>query len=112
MSFSLDDNSLNRDIILKKRIEIQTVFDNGKFDRRKEITLIYMESNSEKVGFFVHRHSGKAHDRVKYKRWLREIYRTNKEHFKGYQIIFLVRKPIRQSFQELKSSILDKALSL
>ena len=112
MPFSLDDNSLSRDIILKKRISIQTVFDTGKFDRRKEITLIYIESNSEKVGFFVHRHSGKAHDRVKYKRWLREIYRTNKSHFKGLKIIFLVKRPIKISFNELKSTILSKPLSL
>jgi ribonuclease P protein component len=104
------DNTLPKSIILRRRLEIKDLFDTGKFDRRKSVTLIFKESEQSMVGFFVSRRCGKAHDRNKIKRWLREIYRCNKENFKGYKVIFLVNRPLHLTFDQLQQKILEKPI--
>jgi ribonuclease P protein component len=110
MSLRVTDNTLDKDIILRRRLEITHIFDTGTFDRRQGLTLIFKESEQSMVGFFVSKRSGKAHERNKIKRWLREIYRCNKSHFKGFTVIFLVQKPLKLSFNEFRSRILEKPL--
>ncbi len=111
MSDSVLDNTLPKDIILRSKLEVTDLFDSGTFDRRKSVTLIFKESEQTMVGFFVSKRCGKAHDRNKIKRWLREIYRCNKNQFIGFKLIFLVNRPLRISFEEFRKIILSKALS-
>lgn len=110
MSLRVTDNTLPKDIILRRRLEIKEIFDSGVFDRRRGLTLICKESEQSMVGFFVSKRCGKAHERNHIKRWLREIYRCNKNHFEGFKVIFLVQRPLNLTFGELRSVILDKAL--
>ena len=108
MSFSDDSETLSKDLILHKNIDIKDIFKNGHFIRTKYLSLHYLASDHEKVAFVISRRAGKAHRRNKIKRWLREIYRKNKQHFIGIRIIFYVKKPVNATYHQLKDEILSK----
>lgn len=105
------DQTLPKEIILKQRVEIQDIFDQGTFERRKWVTIVALKSDTEKVGFFVHRRCGNAVTRNRIKRWLREIYRTHKSHFTGYKIIFVVKRPLDFDYHDLLQAITDRPVS-
>jgi ribonuclease P protein component len=105
-----EDGRLPKYLVLKKRIEIKDIFNNGQFDRRKHVFVYKLPSTNNKIGFFVNRRCGNAVARNKIKRWLREIYRLNKSHFEGYHVVLYVKKPISYDYNDLKIDILSKPL--
>lgn len=104
------DERLPKHLILKKRNEIREIFESGKFERRKHVYIYTLPSESEMVGFFVNRRCGNAVKRNQIKRWLREVYRKNKNHFQGYKVILYVKKPISYTYHDLVVDILEKPL--
>lgn len=108
----LKDNSLPKSLVLRSKKDIREIFENGTYKRLKIVTLVYMKTELQKAGFFVTKRHGNAVRRNKVKRWLREIYRTNKDKFSGYSIVFLVNKPIQFDFNDLSLDILNRDLNL
>jgi ribonuclease P protein component len=110
MVLDSNNNRLPKSIVIRRQTEIELLFKVGKSDRLRHITLVYKKSDSEQVGFFVGKRCGAAHERIKIKRWLREIYRTHKDKFINYTILFVCKKPMTCTFFELQDSILKKEL--
>jgi ribonuclease P protein component len=108
MSFLDDTETLPKDLILHKDIEIKEIFKSGHFIRTKYLSMHYLASDDEKVAFVISKRAGKAHRRNRIKRWLREIYRKNKQHFVGIRVIFYVKKPVDAGYEQLKDEILSK----
>ena len=107
MTLTLDNERLEKDLILSRQSEIRELFDRGKRIKSKYILIYYDKAPAEQVGFFVQKKSGNSPKRNLYKRWLREIYRRNKSHFTGLKLIFYVHKPLNISYHELADDILS-----
>ena len=110
MSELHSDNTLPKSMILRSKDEVKSLFDQGTFKRLKFVTLIFMKTELQKVGFFVTKRHGNAVRRNKVKRWLREIYRMNKNRYTGYTVVFLVNRPSRFSYNELSDDVLSGEL--
>jgi len=80
----LKENSLKKNLILKKRSDIVEVLKNGKRFERGSVRIIILKDKpaSLKIAFLVSKRLGrKAVLRNKVKRWFREIFRTHKQYF-------------------------------
>jgi ribonuclease P protein component len=96
---------------LKQSKEFKAVFQQC---RKLEDSMLafYVQFNEDaglrKFGVSLSRALGKAYLRNRLKRRLREIYRVEKEHFRGgYQVILVPRRgSARRTFDELKKSFL------
>jgi ribonuclease P protein component len=89
----MKENSLNKNLILKKRDDIALVLKKGKrFDHGciKLILLPDTETPFIKIAFLVSKKLGrKAVLRNKIKRWMREIFRVNKKYFPDHLRIIM-----------------------
>jgi len=65
--------------ILRKRKEINEVFEKGHIWNGKYLKCLYIKSNHRKVGFIVSKRHGNAVRRNHAKRMMREIYRKNRQ---------------------------------
>jgi len=89
---ALSENTLKRHEILKSRERISRILRQGRRYHGEHVTLYCMPS--EKMGFavLVKKNSGKPYQRNKVKRWVREIYRMEKDNFPApCDIIILVQ---------------------
>lgn len=80
--------------LLKNR-DFKNVYEKGKVATSPSLILFYNknEIGINRVGFSISKKKGKAHERNKYKRILREIYTKHlNEIKKSYDFILLVRK--------------------
>jgi ribonuclease P protein component len=102
------NETLPRKLILKRKLEIREIFERGSFEKKRFVFIYTLDSEENKVGFFVNKKVGNAVARNKAKRWLREIYRKNKTHFDGKKTIFYIKRPLRCSFLQLSQDILGK----
>lgn len=87
----------------------------GSNSYKKASLIIYYKKNSfnqSRIGIAVPKKVGKAHDRNRLKRLIREFFRTSDYKFLGYDILFVVswsRNLIGESDQ-VKEEILNKNL--
>ncbi|MBU4485999.1 MAG: ribonuclease P protein component [Candidatus Delongbacteria bacterium] len=89
----MKENSLEKNLILKKRNDIAETLKSGKRFNHGTIRIILLtnpEIKKFKVAFLVSKRLGrKSVLRNKIKRWFREIFRQNKKYFPDHvQIIF------------------------
>ena len=96
---------------LKKNKEFKKVYDNGKSYATRNLviySLSYEKGKKNRYGLSVSRKIGNAVVRNKLKRRLREIIRDfeKEKDFKGYDIIFIARKPVvKLDYQFLKKDV-------
>ncbi|PNR94629.1 ribonuclease P protein component [Petrotoga sp. 9PWA.NaAc.5.4] len=110
----MENNKFSKKERIRYQKDIKKVFEKG--DRLINIyfVAVYLKNglNYSRIAIVVRKKFGKANQRNKIKRYVREIYRTNKSEFpKGYDLIFLPRKYLSDNFNnisyaELRESIL------
>jgi ribonuclease P protein component len=96
---------------LKKNKEFKKVYENGKSYATRNLVIYclnYEKGKKNRYGLSVSKKIGNAVVRNKLKRRLREIIREfeKEKEFKGYDIIFIARKPVIQiGYQHLKRDV-------
>ena len=83
--------------MLKKNYEFKTVLSKGKFFIGKEIEIFLLKNNQKRnlLGIAVGTKNGKAFQRNKAKRLIREAYKNLEEKIiNGYSIVVLLKKDI------------------
>ena len=83
--------TLPKDLILKKKIEIETVLHSGKRIPGKIFNTFIYSSGRTRVAFLVSKKIGNAVQRNRMKRLLREAYRLNRVLFEGEEVIFSIK---------------------
>lgn len=78
---------------LKQQV-VKQLFAKGNRFHCGQLTIIYLRSNKQAVGFVASKKIGCAVERNKVKRRIREAYRMNKEIFRGLQVIFYAQHPL------------------
>lgn len=113
---SLTDFSLPRHERLRLRKDFDRVFRNGKVLQSDLFTVICVknELTHNRIAVVVRKKFGKAHDRNKIRRWLKEAYRHMKNDIaRGYDIVVLPRKALSEIFKKTSyHSIESELLSL
>ncbi|WP_022854886.1 ribonuclease P protein component [Thermodesulfobacterium thermophilum] len=102
---------------LTKNLEFQKVFKYGKKVWIDSLLLILYAPNEvglRRLGIVVSKKIGKATKRNKVKRWIREIFRKNKELFpEGCDFIIIPHPKIGElSFSEVRAKVLEKLVEL
>jgi ribonuclease P protein component len=96
---------------LKKNKEFKKVYENGKSYATRNLVIYclnYEKGKKNRYGLSVSTKIGSAVVRNKLKRRLREIIREfeKEKEFKGYDVIFIARKPVVQiNYQHLKRDV-------
>lgn len=109
----MKENSLEKNLILKKRIEIADTLKRGKRFECRSIRIILLpnpELKKFKVAFLVSKRLGRESVlRNKIKRWFREIFRLNKKYFPDQvQIIMTSQKQYSElDFSSLTNDFLE-----
>ena len=98
---------LRKNEILRGRNSFSNVFKKGKLISGKYSSILYIKSDSSKVGFVVSKRIKKAVTRNRQKRLLREIYRLNKNRIPGFYHIVLLAKGKTDDFFVLSEDILN-----
>ncbi len=109
------DQTFRKKERLRLRKDFDRVFKEGKVVQNDYLVMLYRKNGLgySRIGIVVKRRFGKAHDRNRIKRWIREIYRRWKMEFpEGYDYVFLTRKKLSDEFEdtnfwEIKEKIHD-----
>jgi ribonuclease P protein component len=98
---------LTKSEILCGKDNFNKVFEFGNVIPGNNVSIIFLEAESRKVGFVVSRKIKTAIRKNRYKRILREIYRLNKEKFPDNNYLILFAKGRSDNFWELQKEIID-----
>lgn len=97
---------------IKKQEEFQKLFSKGKRSFSPSLTVVYLKSDELKMGISVGKRHGKAHQRNRIKRLLREAFRLEKEKITGKYSIVLMPKVCENysldTFRKHFSKIVEK----
>jgi ribonuclease P protein component len=96
--------TLPRELILKKKSDIERVFKLGKRFTTQCLSIYVFPSERTRVAFLVNKKIGKAHQRNRMKRLVREAYRLNRSEFTGKEVIFHIRQYL-DDFQLISEQI-------
>ena len=86
------DQRLPKKEIIRKRKEFSEIFQQGEHWRGKYLNFFFAESESRQIGFTVPKKLGKAVQRNRIKRLLREVYRRHRHEIGTYKIVVLARR--------------------
>ena len=109
---------MKQTVMLKKNYEFKIVLTKGRFYIGKQLKIVILKNgkNFKTLGIAVSTKNGKAFERNRIKRLLRENYKNYENSLKqGYSIVFLIKKGIdvqEIDFQKVKkdmSKIFKKA---
>ncbi|MCS7175693.1 ribonuclease P protein component [Pseudothermotoga sp.] len=101
---SLNLHSFPRRERLRLKRDFDRVFREGKSLQSNFFTVLYVNNNLDfnRIAIVVKRKLGKAHDRNRIKRLIREAYRTMKpELSKSFDIVVIPRKALSEVLDEL-----------
>jgi len=101
------NNSLRKSDILKQSDAFTHLFQKGKVIRGIYVDLIYDNAENFKIGFAVSKRIKGAASKNKFKRRLREIYRTNKNDFPAEKNFIILAKEFEASYLDMKNDILS-----
>ena len=96
---------MKKTIMLKKNYEFKAVLTKGKFFREKEIEIVILKNNKKRnfLGIAIGTKNGKAFQRNRAKRIIRECYKIlENQIIDGYSIVILMNKNF--SIQNIKFS--------
>jgi len=93
--------------ILKGRNNFDLVFQKGSAIAGQYIVILYIKSESRKIGFAVSKKIKKAVHRNRLKRILREIYRLNRDFFPDRYYFILLAKGTNDNIQTIKNDVLS-----
>ena len=102
---------MKKTVMIKRRYEFKILFSKGKINFSKNITIYIMKNkfNFNRMGIAVGKKSGKAVDRNRIKRLIRENYKDLEDCLNcGYDILISVNKKCEIKnidFYEIKKSI-------
>jgi ribonuclease P protein component len=83
--------TLPKELILKKKVEIEKVLHSGKRIPGHIFNTFIYASGRTRVAFLVSKKIGNAVRRNRMKRLLREAYRLNRQQFEGIEVIFSIK---------------------
>ena len=119
MNDPIDEAFINRRLprrmIIRHKDAFERMFQNGRRRNGRFVQLIIVPQDSAKasdlmVAFVCGKRIGHAVQRNLYKRRLREIFRKNKFHFRGWHILLIAFPAIRHAkFEELEADVLRAA---
>ncbi len=98
---------LRKNEILRGRLQFDNIFKNGEWIPGKYSSVLFVKSDSRKIGFVVSKKIKKAVNRNRQKRLLREIYRLNKMKFPESFHVVLLAKGLTDDFFLLKQDVLN-----
>ncbi len=92
---------------LKKNTDFTRVYNKGKSYGCKNLVIYYLPSKNQfRAGFSISKKVGNAVTRNRIRRYLKESLRLLEPQGKGYDIIFIARKPASENnFFEIKRSV-------
>lgn len=93
---------------LKNRSQFDRVFRQGCFAVQDDLVCYCLRNNGNdtRVGFSLSARVGKANERNRLRRWLREILRSQAEELQpGWDVVFLLRRPIELSFSAFREQV-------
>lgn len=109
----LNDFSLPKAERLRLTRDFDRVFKEGKALQSDFFTVMYIKNGFEynRIAVMVRRKFGKAHQRNKIRRWIKEAYRLMKNDLpKGFDIVILPRKSLSEVFGSLSYSFVQREL--
>ena len=99
---------MKKDYRVKKSQDFDNIIRKKKSFANRQFVIYYQENKLDhmRLGISVSKKLGKAHERNKLKRYVRESFKTRKDFLKNYDIIIIVRPAAKGlSFLEFGSSI-------
>lgn len=100
------NNRLPKQSVLRGKRSYSEVFSKGSFLNSSYINVAYLDRNDFQIGFAVSRRIKGAVKRNRFKRQLREIYRTSKSNFPTQKWIILIGKKEADSFEKLYQDVM------
>lgn len=98
-------DDLSKEVIIKGRNAFKRLFEHGMYKQGRDVSIIYMSSDSFKIGFAVSKKIRGSVRRNRLKRLMREVYRTHKALFPDNMDVILLAKREDVRFEDLKSDI-------
>lgn len=89
------EQGLPKEEILKKRKDFRRVLEHGKSWQSEHLRFFYKKANQRQVGFAVPKRLGKAVQRNRVKRLLREVYRMHRHAIESWQILVIAKDGAR-----------------
>ncbi len=100
---------------LRLENDFERVFREGKMIQDENFTILFAENNLGRcrLGIIVKKKFGKAHDRNKIKRWIREVFRHYKVNFnRSFDIIVIPRRTLSVVFPSVDFHHVKDTLTL
>jgi len=98
--------ALSKKEILKDQRDFNRIFRYGTVLSGYYVDLLYLRSETSKIGFIVKKKIKKAVDRNRCRRLLKEVYRLNKSKFPNNSKVLLLAKTMPDNFFIIQSEVL------